>query len=280
MKHNAIVIEPEDNVATLLRISRLVPEELALEPLLQEAKRQLHEEADYLREAAHLQRFAMLLEDAPEFLVPGVEETLTRENILAMDLLAGEPIESLTYATQTTRDRVVGLLLGLLFRELFDFRLIQTDPNFANYRYQADHGRIQLLDFGATREYSSQQREALRTLLHACIDGDDLDIEHAAARAGYLEATDPRAYRSGIIALLRDATEPVRAEANYNFATSDLAERMRERLVDMRLHNNFWRMPPIGVLFLHRKLGGLYMLLTRLRATVAVRDLTSRLAAD
>ena len=55
---------------------------------------------------------------------------------------------------------------------------------------------------------------------------------------------------------------------------------MRDRLVDMRLHNNFWRMPPTGVLFLHRKLGGLYMLLTRLRATVAVRDLTSRLAAD
>ena len=102
-----------DNVATLLRISRLVPEELALEPLLQEAKRQLHEEADYLREAGHLQRFAMLLEDAPEFVVPGVDEDLTRENILAMDLLAGEPIESLTYATQTTRDRVVGLLLGL-----------------------------------------------------------------------------------------------------------------------------------------------------------------------
>lgn len=24
-------------------------------------------------------------------------------------------------------------LLGLLFREIFEFRVVQTDPNFANY---------------------------------------------------------------------------------------------------------------------------------------------------
>jgi predicted unusual protein kinase regulating ubiquinone biosynthesis (AarF/ABC1/UbiB family) len=51
-----------NNVDTLLRISRLAPEGMVLEPLLQEAKRQLHQEADYLRKARHLKRFVMLLE--------------------------------------------------------------------------------------------------------------------------------------------------------------------------------------------------------------------------
>ena len=124
-----------DNVATLLHVSRLIPDGLDLEPLLHESKRQLHEEADYLQEAEHLRHFAVLLEDTPEFLVPGFDEDLTRKNILAMDFLEGEPIDSLTTATQTTRDRVVGLLLELLFRELFEFRMIQTDPNFANFLY-------------------------------------------------------------------------------------------------------------------------------------------------
>nr|MBP6490708.1 AarF/ABC1/UbiB kinase family protein [Thauera sp.] len=40
-----------DNVATLLRVCGLLPKALDLAPLLAEAKRQLHEEADYRREA-------------------------------------------------------------------------------------------------------------------------------------------------------------------------------------------------------------------------------------
>lgn len=44
------------------------------------------------------------------------------------------------------------LLLGLLFREIFSFHLVQTDPNFANYRYNHQTQQLILLDFGATRE--------------------------------------------------------------------------------------------------------------------------------
>jgi predicted unusual protein kinase regulating ubiquinone biosynthesis (AarF/ABC1/UbiB family) len=67
-----------DNVATLLKISRLVPDGLDLQSLLQEARRQLHQEADYQMEAAHLRRFATALKDTPEFMVPDVDEDFTR----------------------------------------------------------------------------------------------------------------------------------------------------------------------------------------------------------
>ncbi|WP_413913782.1 AarF/UbiB family protein [Candidatus Skiveiella danica] len=43
------------------------------------------------------------------------------------------------------------LLFALLLRELFEFRLVQTGPNFANYRYDTDTRQLILLDFGATR---------------------------------------------------------------------------------------------------------------------------------
>jgi predicted unusual protein kinase regulating ubiquinone biosynthesis (AarF/ABC1/UbiB family) len=65
---NQSIDSDADNVATLLNVSRLVPNGLDLQPLLQEAKHQLHQEADYLREASHLRRFAVTLHDTPEFL--------------------------------------------------------------------------------------------------------------------------------------------------------------------------------------------------------------------
>jgi hypothetical protein len=77
-----------DNVATLLRVSGLLPAALDVGPLLLEAKRQLHAEADYLGEGAWLSRYAGLLADAPEFMLPEVHADLTTESVLAMSAWA------------------------------------------------------------------------------------------------------------------------------------------------------------------------------------------------
>lgn len=83
--------------------------------------------------------------------MPGVDEFYTRSDILAMDFVKGEPIESLASASQATRDRAVGLLLELLFRELFEFRLVQIDPNFAKFLFNAGTGRPPLGRHGRAR---------------------------------------------------------------------------------------------------------------------------------
>jgi len=43
------------------------------------------------------------------------------------------------------------LLMAILLRQLLAFRLIKTDPNFANYRYESATRPRVLLDFAATR---------------------------------------------------------------------------------------------------------------------------------
>lgn len=268
-----------DNVSALLRTFNLIPQDLNILPVLHEARSQLHAEADYTLEADSLRRFAARLAHDRRFAAPEVIESMTTTDVLAMTYMDGQPIEILATVSAEERDAAATALVELALREVFDWGLVQTDPNFANYLYQAGTGRIQLLDFGATRTCSEAQRTSLRALLSACLGGNETDIEKAAARVGYLDPQDPPAYRDSIIALLLDASEPVRATGSYDFSNSGLADRMRERLLRMRLQDKFWRLPPTGVLFLHRKLAGLYMLLTRLRANVPVHELVSRLDA-
>jgi hypothetical protein len=43
--------------------------------------------------------------------------------------------------------------------------------------------------------------------------------------------------------------------------------------MDLGLERDFWHIPPIDTLFLHRKLGGLFLLAARLKARVPVRQL-------
>ncbi len=262
-----------DNVATLLRLSKLLPEQLDLLPVLEEAKRQLHAEADYRREALSLERFAQHLANDERFEIPAVIDALTTPEVLAMGYLDGQPIGSLTNRPSAERNAAAASLLQLALREVFDWGLVQTDPNFANYLYNAASGRIQLLDFGATRDYAPDRRAGLGELLCACVDGIDADVETAAESVGYLGGGDPPAYRLGVVALLRAATEPARSRSDFVFGGSDLALRMRDILVEIRVREKFGRLPPAEVLFLHRKLGGLYLLLTHLRAAVPVRQL-------
>ena len=73
-----------DNVATLLRLPGLLPRGMDLSPLLTEAKRQLHAEADYLAEAQHLARFGDLLAGSDVFALPTLHDALCTSQVLAM----------------------------------------------------------------------------------------------------------------------------------------------------------------------------------------------------
>ena len=262
-----------DNVATLLRMSGLLPQALDVAPLLDEAKRQLHAEADYLLEAAHLRRYGALLGDSPAFALPVPHAELTTREVLAMSYVDGAPIESLVTAPQPERDRVARLLFDLLFREIFLFRLIQTDPNFANYRYDAAARRLILLDFGATRAYPRALTEAYRRLIAAAIATDRPAMAEAAAAIGYFREGIRDRQRQAVIDLFLLACEPLRHVGEYDFGRTDLAARMRTAGLALSTEKEAWHTPPADAIFLHRKLAGLYLLAARLKARVDLRAL-------
>ncbi len=262
-----------DNVGALLKVFKLVPSGLDVEPLLEEAKLQLHREADYSQEAEALNRFARKLTDDDRFEVPNVVDSHTTQDVLSMTYLNGVPVDSLSEYMLSERNRVAAALLDLALTEVFDWGLVQTDPNFSNYLYQPETGKIQLLDFGAVREYSPERLASLHRLLAACLEGSETDIEKAAQTVGYLEDDNPKTYRAMVVGLLLLVTEPLRAPQGYTFGRPDLALRMKDRLIELRMHSEVGSLPPPDVLFLHRKLGGLYLLLTLLRVKLPVREI-------
>lgn len=262
-----------DNVALLLRLSGLVPPAIDVAPLLAEAKRQLREEADYRREAHYVQEFGRLLADERDFLVPEPVPEFSNENVLAMSFAEGHPIEALESAPQDVRDRVIARLAGLALRELFDFRLMQTDPNFANYRFQPETGRIVLLDFGATRAFAPELAARFRTLAQAGLEGDRDAVREAMFALKILEPGHPRIFQAVVLLMFETAFKALTEREVFDFGASDLLETLRGQAETLEDHRDALRAPPVDVLFLQRKLGGLFLLATRLRARVAVGEL-------
>jgi predicted unusual protein kinase regulating ubiquinone biosynthesis (AarF/ABC1/UbiB family) len=262
-----------DNVASLLRVSGLLPRSLDIKPLLDDAKRQLHDEADYRREGACMMQFASLLADSDEFMLPEMHNDLTTENILAMTRLDGVALDSLTHLDQGERNRIVSQLFRLLFREIFEFKLIQTDPNFANYQYAAESRRVILLDFGATRAYGKAMVDAYRRLMRAAIAGDRPAMNEAAEDIGYFQADIKAHQREQVLDIFALACEPLRHSGAYDFGNTDLAARIREAGMVLAKDRDFWHTPPADALFLHRKLGGMYLLAAKLKARVPAQEI-------
>lgn len=267
-----------DNVATLLRVSGLLPKELDLAPLLAEAKRQLHEEADYWREGAMMTRYAALLDDAPQFVVPTLDDAFSTDGVLAMSFEAGTAIEALTDAPRDVRDTVARTLIALVLRELFEFGLMQTDPNFANYRYRAETGQLVLLDFGAARIVGATTAEGYRRVLTAALDGDRDAVRDAAVAAGFLGAIAVDRHGQAIDRILDVVLAEINRPGAFDFGDRGFVETLRDEAIGIAKDRDSWHVPPADTLFVQRKISGTALLAARLKARVDVRAMIAEIA--
>ena len=255
-----------DNVATLLRISGLLPAALDIAPLLREAKRQLHEEADYVREAEQMQRYRALLAGSERFVVPASLPELSGARVLAMDFVAGAPIETLGEAPQHIRDQAMADLLGLVLRELFEFGFMQTDPNFANYRWQADTGRIVLLDFGAARAVPPSTIAAYRRLLAAGLAQDRAALVAALQAAGFISPQVALRHARALDAMIEVLIAHLGRPGLFDFADRSFVEQVRGHAQTIVADRATWHLPPAETLFVQRKVSGTALLAVKLRA--------------
>lgn len=262
-----------DNLATLLKVSGLLPKHIDISPLLAEVKVQLREEADYEQEARYLNAFVRALGEDERFLLPRVIPSLSTPRILGMTYVPGVPIEDVIHEAPEERDRVLSLLFELLLVEMFDLRLVQTDPNFANYRYDPDTGQVVLLDFGASRRFKAAFTGAYRDLLRATVVGDSVGMAEAAERIGYTLGPEGSTYRETLLELATLVLAPLTVDATYDFGQSALPREVAARAGEIQNFREFWEAPPVDVAYIHRKIGGLFMLATRLQARVNVHKL-------
>jgi len=99
---------------------------------------------------------------------------------------------------------------------------------------------------------------------------------NAAAQAiGYFQASINDTQRNLVLDIFALACEPLRHEGDYDFGRSDLAARIRDAGMILGMDRDFWHTPPADTLFLHRKLGGLYLLAARLKARVNVQKMAA-----
>lgn len=120
---------------------------------------------------------------------------------------------------------VAELLFGLLLREVFEFRLVQTEPNFAHYRYDMDTQQLILLDVGAPRPYKVRMARDFRRLISGPLAADRVAMAKACMDIGCFDADHQARHQEAVPDVDLDALEPFCKPGPYNFSTTDQPQR-------------------------------------------------------
>ncbi len=264
-----------DNVASLLKLSNLLPGTLNIAPLLEEAKKQLAEEADYLREAEQMRRYAALLGEDPAFLIPAPYEALSGRRVLAMDFIPGQAIDKLESQPQPVRDAAMTALLGLVLRELFEFGYMQTDPNFANFRWQPESGKIVLLDFGAARAVPPSTVTAYRRMLQAGLAEDHDGLRDALVENAFISEAALSRHRPAIDAMIALLVAHLGKPGLFDFADRSFVNDLRGYGETIFADKAAWHIPPADTLFVQRKVSGTALLAIRMQARMPLREMVA-----
>lgn len=267
-----------DSLKLLLLASRLLPRGLYLEKTIEVARRELRWETDYLREAHYARRFKEVLRDSPAFHVPEINAGLSTSRVLAMERLPGLPLSQVLESPQETRNWIATQLLHLSLREVFEFKFMQTDPNWSNFLYDGRRHQLGLLDFGATREFTDDFLADYLGVLKAGVASDRESCTEYSLRLGYLTGDEHHAMVDAHVDSILTLAEPFRAPREYDFSDQTITSRVRNlipTMLSLRLTP-----PPEPTYSLHRKLSGAFLLCARLRAQVDCKRIFEDVASN
>ncbi|CAX44395.1 mitochondrial chaperonin, required for ubiquinone (coenzyme Q) biosynthesis and for respiratory growth, putative [Candida dubliniensis CD36] len=263
-----------NNILMLLTASSLLPPGLFLDKTIANARVELKWECDYIREARNLVRMREFLKDDDVFAVPRVFHQLCGEHVLTMERMRGVEIVKGDW-DQSTKDWIATNIMRLCLLEIKEFKFMQTDPNWANFLYNEKTHKIELLDFGAARDFGDHFIDNYVKVLRAAVKKDRKRVEEISKDLGYLTGLESqqmvKAHVDSVMCL-GEAFSPVDNNGEpFNFKKQTISDRVRGN-VGLMLNERLTP-PPEETYSLHRKLSGVFLLCARLNATVPCEDL-------
>ncbi|XP_021676106.2 protein ABC transporter 1, mitochondrial isoform X2 [Hevea brasiliensis] len=246
-------------------------EPIAAASIGQVAKEELSRECDYELEATNQKRFRMLLSDTKGFYVPMVIDELSCKRVLTTELISGIPIDKVALLNQETRNYVGTKLLELTLMELFVFRFMQTDPNWSNFLYDEATKTVNLIDFGAARDYRKRFVDDYLRMVIACANSERDAVIEMSRRLGFLTGMESEIMldahvQAGLIVGL-----PFSKPSGFDFRSTNITQSVTNLGATMLKHR--LTPPPEESYSLHRKLSGAFLASIKLGATVPCREL-------
>lgn len=242
-----------------------------IKPFLDEVKEVLIKEADYQHELSMHLLYREKFKGRP-YIIPNAYAEYSTEKILTQEYVEGISFSKWleTNPEVGIRQKIADLLMRLYLEEIFELGIVQTDPNPGNFLITPGND-IALLDFGAVKIYDKKFVEGYRKILIASYKRQDEIILSESIKIGFLDERENDEVREIYLRMIDFLAAPFRSEESFDFTDKSFFNKSRDLSWELTRKCRYTP-PPKDLLFLHRKLGGIFIFLKRLNIKIKLKD--------
>lgn len=290
-----------DTVVRMLLLARWVQAGRDLDSWLDSMRQQLHHEIDYAREGRMVLEMGRLADLFNEqaghgvyYHVPMLYGDYCGDSVLAMEYVSGYLVTRAEVAglNQARRNAFGQAMLELLFCELFDWGVMQTDPNFGNYllRLTPERDELVLLDFGSMLAPDDNFLLHLGNTISAGMAQDRKTMAESLIGLGCLSRDSSDVARQTFCDFCMRLLEPLRppqelpkeylnSEGDYAWRQSQLMRRAGRQAAGYATTRHFTP-PTREFALIARKLTGVFTFIAVLNAEFNAHDMVQRYLQD
>jgi ubiquinone biosynthesis protein len=210
---------------TIARTLEAVIEEVSVSSptgIIEEFDRAVHDELDFLNEAANVRAFVRTHEGRPNVRIPKVYDELTGRTVLTLEFLRA-PKLSIATLDDAAKQRLAATILEEAFKELFEDGLFHGDPHPGNLLVFEEGPVLAIIDFGLVGRVTRPMQDALVQLILAVALRDSESLARQLYRLG---TPDSRAnllqFKTDIDAILNAYLPTAIKDVNAKLLVRDL----------------------------------------------------------
>ena len=252
----------DSDLATLkfiMKTSGMLPANFPMDHYIDQCGDLLKRETNYELEAENINLFSGFLNGSKVIHVPKVYNKLSTDQTLTMSFLEGRELSNIMEFDQSARDEISLNLIELLFNEIFNFKMVQTDPNLANFLLTRGGKSICILDFGACCRVSEDTYRLYKELLSVALSLDLNCIKSFLQEKNFIPQETSMAGKKFLENIISVTINELSKDETFDFQKSKVFQ-----LIVQENLNLYFDLMPSSVLgsdfiFIQRKIFGLIL---------------------